>query len=67
MESVALPSRHLTVTASDRSKRNRTSSPQLHDQHNRGRVAVVVPNSALLSETVNRAMTHNYVLTGVEL
>lgn len=67
MESVALPSRHLTVAVSDRSKRNRLPSPQLSDQHNRGRVAVVVPNSALLSEFVNRPTTQHYVLTGVEL
>ncbi|XP_057376259.1 uncharacterized protein LOC130697376 isoform X2 [Daphnia carinata] len=67
MESVALPSRHLTIAVSDRSKRNRLPSPQLSDQLNRGRVAVVVPNSALLSEFVNRPTTQHYVLTGVEL
>ncbi|KAI9561732.1 hypothetical protein GHT06_012693 [Daphnia sinensis] len=67
MESVALPSRHLTIAVSDRPKRNRLPSPQLSDQLNRSRVAVVVPNSALLSEFVNRPTTQHYVLTGVEL
>jgi hypothetical protein len=60
MESVPVPSRHLTMTVSDRSKRCR---PQVSDQH---RVAVVEPNNALLSESVKRDVTQGYVLTGVE-
>ena len=64
MESVPLPSRHLTMTVSDRSKRCRTS--QVDDQQSRNPVAVVVPNNALLRESVNRDMTQGYVLTGVE-
>ncbi len=65
MDSVPLPSRHLTMTVSDRSKRCRTSS-QTDDQQSRNRVAVVVPNNALLRKSVNRDMAQGYVLTGVE-
>lgn len=63
MESVPLPSRHLTLTLSDRIKRYR---PQVPDQQSRNRVAVVVPNNALLSESVNHDVMQGYVLTGVE-
>ena len=62
MESVPLPSRHLAMIENNRIKRYR---PQVPDQQSRNRVAVVVPNNALLSESVDVAQG-GYVLTGVE-
>lgn len=61
MESVPLPSRHLAMNANDRIKRYRQQVP---DQQSQNRVAVIVPNNALLSKSVDAAQC--YVLTGVE-